>query len=286
MSEIEISIIIATRNREQILWETVEKACIAIENKPVEIIIVNDGDSSMNVPAFLIDKIHFFDNPKKGVSSARNFGATKAKGNVYFFIDDDMWINEEVLIWIKSYVILRENTGAVYCINWEYPSYLKKTLSKTKIGGYLLSTNYHTLWGRLHEKNPPPAGLYQYDYIGSGSLVIHKKIFEKAGGYNETLFFQGEDNDLKEKLKSFYVNTYIFFDITLDHNHSDRLEINNFLKRIYDGFGSEFKSVKAGAAIPLQQTTYNGFRKLIFELSRVTEKGWIFFSVFCQIYRS
>lgn len=280
MSEIEISIIIATRNREQILWETVEKACIAIENKTVEIIIINDGDSSMNVPDFFVNKIHFFNNPKKGVSSARNFGATKAKGNVYFFIDDDMWINREILVWIKSYMILRENTEAVYCINWEYPPYLKNMLTKTKIGRYLLSTNYHTLWGRLHEKNSRPAGLYQIDYIGSGSLVIHKKIFEKAGGYNETLFFQGEDNDLKEKLKSCYVKMYIFFDITLYHNHSDRLEINNFLRRIYDGFGSEFKSVKDGAAIPLQQTTYKGFRKLIFELSRVTEKGWIsFFSV-------
>ena len=28
MTEIKISIIIATRHREQILWETVEKACV------------------------------------------------------------------------------------------------------------------------------------------------------------------------------------------------------------------------------------------------------------------
>ena len=86
MPEIEISIIIATRNSEQILWETVEKACIAIENKNAEIIVVNDGDSPLNVPDSLVYKIYCFNNPKKGVSSARNFGAIKAKGNIFFLL--------------------------------------------------------------------------------------------------------------------------------------------------------------------------------------------------------
>ena len=102
-----------------------------------------------------------------------------------------MWINSEVIDWINSYVIHKDNTGAVYFINWEYPPYLKNMLTETKIGRYLLSTNYHTLWGRLHKKFTRPAGFYQYDYLGSGSLVMHKKIFKKAGGYNEKIIFPG-----------------------------------------------------------------------------------------------
>ena len=54
-------------------------------------------------------------------------------------------------------------------------------------------------------------------------------------------------------------------------------EINNFLKRIYDGFGSEFKAANEGEAIPLGKTAYKGLRKAIFEFSRKSEKGWIFF---------
>ena len=67
------------------------------------------------------------------------------------------------------------------------------------------------------------------------------------------------------------------FDITLYHNHQDRLEINTFLKRNYDGFDSEFNAVKSGVAIPLKQTSYKGFQKIIFDFSRITEKVWIYF---------
>ncbi|HEY5406535.1 MAG TPA: glycosyltransferase family 2 protein [Ginsengibacter sp.] len=276
MNEIKISIIIATRHRDQILWETVDKACKVIENKNAEIIIVNDGDSPLNIPVSIVSQISYYDNPKKGVSSARNFGASKAKGEILFFVDDDMWINNEVINWTNSYVIDKSNTGAVYFINWEYPPYLKSKLTQSKIGRYLLSTHYYTLWGRLHKnESQPVSGFYQYDSLGSGSLVMHKKIFNNAGGYNEKMIFQGEDADLAGRFNKAAVPIYIVFDITLYHNHSDRLEMNNFLKRIYDGFGSEFKAIKAGVIIPMKKTNYKGFQKLIFEFSRYTEKVWI-----------
>ncbi len=278
MTDKKISIIIATRHREEILWETVRKACKVIQNKNAEIIIVNDGDSPLFVPTSIAPLVSYYDNSKKGVSSARNLGASKAKGDILFFVDDDMWINNEVIDWINLFVTKKENTGAVYFINWEYPPHLKNLLYHTKIGRYLLSTNYHTLWGRLHKNASQPAsGLYQYNSLGSGSLIMHKQIFKKAGGYNEKMIFQGEDADLAGKFNESGIKIYVVFDITLYHNHSDRLEINNFLKRIYDGFGSEFNAVKAGMAIPLGQTTYKGFQKAAFEFSRRTEKGWISF---------
>ncbi len=277
MSKIEISIIIATRHRKKILWETVEKACNAVENKNAEIIIVNDGDSTLDIPYSLTHKISYFNNPKKGVSSARNFGASKAKGDVFFFVDDDMWVTIEAIDWINLKVVRKENAGTVYFFNWEYPPHLKNILSETKIGRYLLLTNYHTLWGRLHKNaSQPVSGFYQYDSLGSGSLILTKKIFNKVRGYNEEMIFQGEDADLSGKLNESGIPIYIVFDITLQHNHKDRLEINNFLKRIYDGFGSEFKAVKSGMVIPIGQTTYKGFQKMVFEISRITEKGWIF----------
>ncbi|MEO6220335.1 MAG: glycosyltransferase [Ginsengibacter sp.] len=276
MSKTDISIIIATRHREDILWETVEKACLVAKDKNIEVIVINDGDAPLHVPYSAADKIYYLENPKRGVSAARNFGASLAKGDILFFLDDDMWINNEVIEWINTNLVNAQKTEAVYYINWEYPPPLKRLLTKTKIGRYLLSTNYHTLWGRLHKNTTvPPSGLYQYDSVGSGSLVMHKKIFNALGGYNERLIFQGEDADLAGKLNHLFISIYIVFDVTLYHNHKDRLEINNFLKRSYEGFGSEFKGVKKGMIIPLSAITYRGIKKMIFEFSRITEKGWI-----------
>ena len=277
LNNIEISIIIATRNREKILWETVEKACAAIKGKNAEIIIVNDGAAPLEIPETVAGKINLIENPKRGVAVARNTGAASAKGNILFFADDDMWINSQVIDWINSNLGSKNNIQSVFCINWEYPPYLKEKLSESKIGRYILAANYHTLWGRLHEKNPQPSGLFEHVYLGSGSFVIHQSLFKKTGGYNESMIFQGEDDDLAERLRKLGIKSYLVFNTTLYHNQIDRLEIKAFLKRIYDGFGSEFYAEKKGAAIPAKQINYNSFQKLIFEISRITEKIWISF---------
>jgi glycosyltransferase involved in cell wall biosynthesis len=276
MNQIDISIIIATRNREQILWQTVEKACDAIENKNAEIIIVNDGDSTLDIPGLLADKIQYFDNVKKGVSSARNLGASKAKGDILFFTDDDMWINKEVIQWINSYIIFKKNTESVYIINWKYPPYLEKKLINTKVGRYLLSVNYNNLWGRMHKDSAqPPQGLYKHNSVGSGSLIMHQSTFSRVEGYNEKMIFQGEDIDLAKKLNESGVSIFVVFDIVLYHNQIDRLGINDSLQRIFEGFGSEFKAAKSGVETPVSNINYKGIKKMVFGFCRRTEKKWI-----------
>ncbi|MEO7960327.1 MAG: glycosyltransferase, partial [Ginsengibacter sp.] len=242
----------------------------------VEIIVVNDGDSTLEVPADLVNQIAYFENPGKGVSYARNFGVEKSSGELLFFIDDDMWINTNAIDWIRTYIFSQENKEAVYFLNWVYPEDLQESLSKSKIGRYLLDVNYHTLWGRLHKTGKAPvSGLQLFDFVGSCSLVISRKVFDKIGGYNKKMIFQGEDADLADKLNRITVPIYLVFDVTLQHNHADRLELDNFLKRIYDGFGSEYNALKAGIQLPLGHISYAGFKRHIFEMCRRTEKYWI-----------
>lgn len=277
MSKIDISIIIATRHRVEILWETVGKACEAIRNKNAEIIVVNDGDSTINIPNKYLNEIIYLDNPKKGVSSARNFGANKGNGTILFFIDDDMWINSEVIDWINFYLIKNENKEAVYNINWEYPPSLNEKLHNSKVGQYILRSGYHTMWGRMHQKGDKPvSGLHVYKIIGSCSLIMSKEIFIRIGGYNEEMIFQGEDIDLSNKLNANSIPIHCVFDATLYHNHQDRLEIDSFLKRNSDGFESEFKAVKSGFIEPLSNIKYRGIKKLMFNFFSLTEKEWIF----------
>ena len=271
-----ISIIIATRNRERILWETVAKACDAIANKNAEIIIINDGDTALTVPTRLQTGVRHFSNPKKGVSSARNFGVQQASGNILFFIDDDMWISGASIDWINTRFAEEENTRSVYFINWEYPPELNDRLKQSKVGRYIVGADYNRLWGKMHQQaTQPAAGLYKYDKLGSCSLVMSKAVFNKAGGYNEAIIFAGEDDDLANKFNRSGIPIYVVFDITLHHNHQDRLEINSFLKRIYDGAGSEYRALKSGNFNQPGKTKYKGVNLLLFDLFCVTEKGWI-----------
>ncbi|MEO8860905.1 MAG: hypothetical protein ABI358_05745, partial [Ginsengibacter sp.] len=108
-----------------------------------------------------------------------------------------------------------------------------------------------------------------------GSLVIAKDIFGQAGQYDENIIFAGEDEDMSNKINYLRIPIYVTFDVTLEHNHVDRLEIRHFLKRIYDGFGSEFLSQKAGVKQEVK-INYSGLKLLLFDFFRRTEHGWIF----------
>ena len=276
MEQVDISIIIATRNRTEILCETVWKAMVAIEKRAVEIVVVNDGDGPLVLPTEILNGIQYFDNPQRGVSSARNFGARQARGSILFFLDDDMWVNEAALNWILANFKDAQHAASVYNIDWEYPPGLMTQLSQTKVGRYLLAANYNTMWGRMHQPGTQPAnGLYPFDNIASGSLVMHIDIFKKSGGYNEAMIFQGEDIDLSNKMNRLAITIYAVFDTTLHHNHQDRLTIEHYLKRENSGYQSEFNAVKAN----LIQTTgiekYGGTFKPFFEFFRVSEKYWI-----------
>ena len=274
MCTVNISIIIATRNREDILWETIKKACHVAQNENVEIIVINDGDTSLNIPIEYLGKIFYFNNPKKGVSSARNFGAKNAKGRILFFIDDDMWINTEIIDWINENLIQKKIPDAVYNINWEYPPSLKEGLKKNKIGRYILSSRYNTMWGRMNEKGEKPkSGLYKFNIIASCSLILSKEVFNKIGGYNEAISFQGEDVDLANRINQLSIPIYSVFDTILYHNHTDRLHLDGFLDRISSGYHSQFLAESKGL-IPKSFNKYQGAHSFLFDAVLLTEKMW------------
>lgn len=275
MRDINVSIIIATCNREAILWATVNKAVEAVKGRPAEIIIVNDGYIDLTIPEHLAKKITCLNNKKRGVSSARNLGASKAQGHLLFFIDDDMWINHAILDWINVYLVQKKETNAVYNINWIYPPTLTEKLGNYKIGNYILSTGYNTMWGRMHEKGQlPNKGRYRFNAIGSCSLLLSKELFDKIGKYNESISFQGEDIDLASRINRLSIPIYCVFDVTLYHNHEDRLSINEFIYRVKKGYQSQFIAEKK-MLIPLSENNYSRPKIYLFNFSLLTEKIWI-----------
>lgn len=272
---INISIIIATRNRESILWSSVEKAIEAIEGMSAEIILINDGDLPLQIPLKLTSKINYFDNDKVGVSSARNYGFSKSSGTILFFVDDDMWINKEAIHWIINFMGDESNIKSVYNLNWEYPLALNKKLAKTKVGKYILSADYNTMWGRMHQKgNKPLSGLYKFDIVTSCSLVIHKNIFNTLKGYNESLIFQGEDVDMSKRINNLSIPIFCVFDTKLYHNQADRLNLDDYLERVSNGYRTQFMAEKAGI-IAASTHDYKTSSVFGFDFFRVTEKLWI-----------
>lgn len=274
-----LSIIIATRHRETLLWETVQKAMDVLKLKPnkAELIIVNDGDNNLVPPADFENKLRIINNPNHSVAKARNLGVRHAIGQVLLFLDDDMWLTAKALEWILANLEKIETEQVVYNLNWEYPTELIEQLNQTKVGLYILAANYHSLWGRLHRSDQiPNGGDLEIKGVGSCSLVLSKKLFNQIGGYNESLVFQGEDNDLGYRLTAQGVKIYACFDVLLYHNHADRTTLSGYLDREFNGYLSEAKGVKQGILTSasfsysrvkaLALTCMSPFRSLLFQI--------------------
>ncbi len=186
-----------------------------------------------------------------------------------------MWINASAVEWIEEFMNKEENIHAVYNLNWQYPNELNAALKSTKIGRFLLSAAYHRTWGRMKQKGAEPAkGLYQYNSIASCSLLMHRSLFDRIGGYQQEFIFQGEDIELSNRIQSMDIPIYAVFDVLLYHNHQDRMEIKGFLKRVESGYQSEFKARAAGY-LPLIDEDFSVGKKVAFELVSATEPLWI-----------
>ena len=242
-----ISIVIPTYNRFDIIRETLDKIMHLQSVAAFEIIVVNDG----NPLPFEIkhSDVSIYKNPKRGAASARNFGASKAKYEILFFIDDDMWITKESIDSLQS---LYENhffQRSCVVLNWEYPADLQEKMKSEKIGRYLLSANYHTLEGRAKINVDHRQLFFKVISIGSGSFAISKNVFNEIGGYNENITFQGEDIELSQALNRLGISIFLYTPVTCLHNQKDRLDLNGLLDREQRGYESQFKNNRASAKI-------------------------------------
>ena len=101
-----VSVIVPLYNKETWVKRCVE-SIVKQTYQHMEILIINDGstDDSCNIVATIEDsRIKIIDKPNGGVSSARNLGIERAKGDYIAFIDaDDRWELQHIALLMKGF---------------------------------------------------------------------------------------------------------------------------------------------------------------------------------------
>ncbi|GAA4646895.1 glycosyltransferase [Pontixanthobacter gangjinensis] len=171
-----ISIIIPSYNRSHTLSGTI-KSVLQQSDGNWELIIVDDGSldsTSEVVQKYLGDgRVKYYFQDHSGVSAARNYGASLAKGNYLIFLDSDDQLYPDLIKHLKLI-----NYSDYDFINWQ----VRK----------LKGDNEVEIW--------KPAKLEKiYNHITAsflaGSICYRKEIFQKAGGYDSKMKF-GENYEL------------------------------------------------------------------------------------------
>jgi hypothetical protein len=204
-------------------------ACVAsiyewTKNTSFEIVIVNNA-SKANDEVFLKEKfpeIKWLETGyNAGFGRANNLGMTKATGEYFLLLNSDTLIVdnsiEQAVIRYRSAgniavagAIQLNSDGSIKKISPFYAPILRYS--------WLLFPNKKA--DNLVEKLIPEnkyADLEEVDFVPGAFVLLHRDIFEKTGGFDESFFMYGEDVEWASRLKKFG-KTVIFKDCKFIHD--------------------------------------------------------------------
>jgi len=229
-----VSIIIPTKNRTQILEETVSVIFNnqAYPHDQFEVIIVNDGTGQIDYLQQKFANVKIVKNSKPGAASARNTGVNISSNELLLFIDDDMLIAPDC---IQRHIELHQKYArTIVSGSWEYDDKMLAILNSSPFGRYKLQYDYKSL--EAEEKNILENGIYTCRLLASFNLSILRKDFIELGGFDITFPYAGcEDQELTMRAKE------KGFELLLDqnnksiHNEHDRADMEKWLTRQYTG---------------------------------------------------
>jgi glycosyltransferase involved in cell wall biosynthesis len=229
----QISLIIPTKDRAEILLQTLEKVRDSIIDLDAEVIIVNDSSTTKVIPLAGIKNLRIIQNSGSGVASARNIGAANAESDLFWFLDDDMWINREMLV--HAIELNKRLPDSVFNFNWEYPPYLIDKIRKEPFGRFLENIEFTTMKGWCKDAPWNDLELFPTKWLAGATLLIPKNIYSMVNGYNATFPLAGfEDHDFSVRLHQKDVTCFIEPRYIALHNELNKTNLRGFLIRTFN----------------------------------------------------
>lgn len=120
-----ISVVVPIYNRESTLRRCVDSA-LRQTYENIEVILVNDGssDNSENICreyAKIDSRVQVISKENGGLSSARNAGIDKSRGEYIFFLDSDDWIDPDTLEVLLKAALKEDADATNCCLYFNYP---------------------------------------------------------------------------------------------------------------------------------------------------------------------
>lgn len=212
-----VSVIIPAKNSSTYIKECIESVLnCGYQRDKLEIILVDNGseDDTAKIASSLADSVLIL--PKISISALRNRGAETANNEILVFLDSDCTVLDN---WLET---------GIQTLNDE-------SIYKSSIVGSNHLVPPDAKWLEKAWCSQQIKGLTEASHIPSGNLFIKKEIFNKLGGFNESLT-TGEDYDLCQRARKYGLiisNT----DIKAIHHGNPKNLKQMFKREIWHGLG-------------------------------------------------
>ncbi len=180
-----ISLVIPAYNEEHYIGECLDSVLKSAQGRFFEIIVVNNASTDgTRAEALKRPGVRVVDEPKKGLTSARQRGLEEAKGDLIAYIDADTRIPPG---WVDKALEIFAEDLAIVCVSGPYKYY---------DGSRIRNTVIQALWWC---SAPLTFRVVGYMVLG-GNFIAKKQAIEKAGGFDTSIDFYGEDTDIARRL--------------------------------------------------------------------------------------
>jgi GT2 family glycosyltransferase len=180
------TVVIPTRDRPTLLADCLE--AIARSDYPLDlldVVVVDDGAAGEETAAGTVEAVvdrldvSLLGSNGRGPSAARNLGATRARGSILLFTDDDCRVDAQWVRTLSSSIRDTANTAAGGRI-------------ANRLGGNRWSTASQRVLDIVYAYyNADPA---RATFVASNNLAVHADAFRELGGFDER-FRWAEDRD-------------------------------------------------------------------------------------------
>ena len=187
------SLIICSRNRPNLLFETVESV-LRGDAVPSEMIIV-DQSSAPHLELSQVKtkkpcEIRYIHSKAVGVGAGRNLGITSSRFEILIFIDDDMFVERN---WYRNLVQAAIQAGAYSVVTGQVVAG-ESEAPGDKAPSIMMDQQPAIYEGRIGK-----------DVLYTGNMGAYRSVFDRVGLFDERLgpgtsFPAAEDNDLGFRL--------------------------------------------------------------------------------------
>jgi len=191
-----VSIIIPAYNQFAYTFNCLESLSVNLSSDlAYEIIIVNDAstDETLEQLATLVKGIKVLTNAENsGFIRSCNYGASQAKGQYLYFLNNDTRILENCLESLLKLIVNNPQVGAVGS------KLIYANSKQQEAGGIIWNSADGWNYGRLDSPDEPE---YNYvrpvDYCSGASLLVPTELFKQLGGFSQDFIpAYYEDTDL------------------------------------------------------------------------------------------
>ncbi len=188
-----VSFVIPAYNEERMIGRCLETVLAEISRTPdveVEVVVVNNASTDATREVVVAYQgVRVVDEPTKGLVAARHAGFVATDGHLVANIDADTQVPRG---WLAT--VLREFERDERLVALSGP-YIYHDLSP--LTGLLVKVFYFFGWlGHVFNQYVLRAGAM----IQGGNFVIRRDAWERAGGFNTTITFYGEDTDVAKRI--------------------------------------------------------------------------------------